>query len=215
MSCDGQNVYFGSGLPSASAHPRTPSVREATARCLEAPKPLAERTDVGPSGCVTNDDVMSVETDKKCTACNKRERVTNFLCEKCATKGVTCSRDGCNSPAIGETSQYSFDNWCAFHRAQSDAEVKAKVSAEKAKPWFIGAAIVAGFGLAAVLFGNTSYRSSSSGRRIDCGTIFSPTFPRDGRGPCTDILASQQNQLIFFLVVAAAVAVVGFVKRSG
>ena len=150
---------------------------------------------------------------EKCTVCEKRQRVTKALCQKCATEGVTCSRDGCMRPAIGEESQATFDHWCAFHRAQDFAEIKARMGAEKAKPWFIIAAVVAAMGIAITLLRSNIYRSESSGRRIDCGTIFAPAFPRDGRGPCTDILATQQNQLVVCLVVCAALAGIGLWQR--
>lgn len=104
----------------------------------------------------------------------QQSRVTNLLCEKCATKGVTCSKDGCKSAAIGETSAYSFDNWCSFHRQQSQEEFKAKVRAEKAKPWFVAAALVAGFGLAVdtarklrLIAGDVDWKPPSSDRTRD------------------------------------------------
>jgi len=47
-----------------------------------------------------------------------------------------------------------------------------------------------------------------------CGTVFAPAFPRDGRGPCTDLLNNQLQFALLWFGLAVVSLIIGAAKQS-
>ena len=88
-----------------------------------------------------------------------------------------------------------------------------------AKGWLIGAAVTAALAFYTGWLnnipgpiddlGNGRYRS-----RYSCGAVWNPKYPRDGKGPCTEILADAQMLPMLWIAVTVVLLIVAFVKHS-
>lgn len=80
--------------------------------------------------------------------------------------------------------------------------------------WFTGAVVT---GALAVYtgWGNQHYvLDSDMNRRYSCGSVFNPIYPKDGRGPCTDILEGHQWVPWLWIIATIALALTGYAKRT-
>lgn len=84
--------------------------------------------------------------------------------------------------------------------------------------WFTGASAFAVFTVYLGAFDSVPYlvRVAPEVYReaYSCGTVFAPAFPRDGRGPCTDLLNGQMRNVLILAGIAVVLAIIGAAKQS-
>jgi CDP-diglyceride synthetase len=72
--------------------------------------------------------------------------------------------------------------------------------------WYTGAVVTA---VLAVYTGFLSNHPGPPGARYSCGAVWNSTFPKDGNGPCTEILNDAANVPIGLIILTVILAVIG------
>ena len=84
--------------------------------------------------------------------------------------------------------------------------------------WLIAAVVCLGVAVWNGAINDTGYlvdgNTPSGYVNVDCGTLVSPKYPRDGRGPCTDALEDRQTIVIVWTIAAAILGVVGWSRAT-